>query len=477
MMLRRFPANTLYRLLAIPLVLWAAWQIGIYAGRSGITYVEVIIGALTIAGIIIMGKGHAGIRFGYFVWILTLALGYRTILIGQYLRLHPLVLLISALLIILVINKVMENRSTIRIFIPRWLGAFVPFLIWGLLNALLNRLNAEIALINLISIGLIIPVIIVTYNVIVTERDWLRAVQLFYLAGVIIAAIGLLEYFSPTIRNVLPGLIAGSSLGTDQFSFTRASFSFFGHPVATLICALALMFVMFLYTKAATSSNRFALLLGAALLIGAIYIGGYRSIWLTLLIVFTAVFMLRRDFIRVIILLVAFTTIYIVTPQSAHDRLSSIISAAEGNFVDSSAVKRSARINDVIHKIINNPLGIGLSSSGWAHSDILQITADTGWIGGLIFSLWFLHSLYRIMRIFLQRRDTLDESLLASMFVVMSILIFQTVTVLPQLSAPIWFVWSLIEVRLERLRIAETAQQVQPSAALPMPVSRPYHLV
>jgi len=146
MTLRRLPANTLYRLLAIPLVLWLAWQIGIYAGRSGITYIEVISGALAIAGIIIMGKGQAGIRFGYFAWILTLALGYRTARVGEILRLHPLVILISALCLMLLIYKLGEARGKTRIFIPRWLWVFIFFIGWGFFMALLHGLNIELVL-------------------------------------------------------------------------------------------------------------------------------------------------------------------------------------------------------------------------------------------------------------------------------------------------------------------------------------------
>lgn len=471
MTLRSLPANTLYRLLAVPVVLLLAWQIGVYAGRTGITYLEIVGGALAIAGIIMLGKGQAGIRFGYFVWILTLALGYRTVPIGQYLRLHPLFLLISALLIMLLVNKVMEHRDAIRVFIPRWLGIFMVFLVWGMLNALFNGLNAEFALIILMSIGVVVPIIVLTYHVVVTERDWLRAVRFFYLAGTIIAVFGLLEFFFPAVRNFLPGVIAGSVLGTDQFGFSRASFSFFGHPIATLICGLALPFVVFLYTKAASSFERLALLAGAALLVGAVYIGGYRSLWLTLLIVFVAVFALRRDFAQLIVLLAVFAVIYAVTPQAGRDRFVSIISAVEGELVDSSALNRAMRIEVTLQTVAENPLGVGLSASGWAHSDILQITADTGWLGGLVFTLWFLHSLYRLARRFIRHRDPLDESLLASMFIVMSILTLQTVMVLPQLSAPLWFIWSLVEVRLERARMVETAQQPQP---LPQ-FLRPHH--
>jgi hypothetical protein len=461
MTLRRLPANTLYRLLAIPLVLWAAWQIGLYAGRSGITYVEVIIGALAIAGIIIMGKGHAGIRFGYFAWILTLALGYRTAQLGTILRLHPLVMLITALFIMLLIHKLGEERGSIRIFIPRWLWVFIFFIGWGFVAAFARGLNMEYVLTVVMSVGVVVPIVILTYHVIITELDWNRVIQFYYIVGTIIALLGLLEFFVPGVRNVLPGFIAGGRTGIDQFGFARASFIFFGSPVATFICGMALPFVLYLYPRATTATARLVVLAAAAAIIAAIYIGGYRSLWLTLALVFLAVFALRRDFARLAVLLVIFAVVYFVTPQAGRDRFGSIISAAEGQFVDSSAVNRANRIDGVIRTAVNNPLGVGLSGSGWAHSDVLQITADTGWLGGIAFSLWFLHSLYRLGRRFIQHRDPLDESLLASMFVVMSILIFQTVMVLPQLSAPVWLIWALVEVRLERVRMAETVQPPQ----------------
>src|SRR5882724_4948795 len=73
--------------------------VAMYLDRQGLSYKELIVGlgALTVA-VIVLG-GERGIRFGLVLWVLTLALGYRTIEWTPNLRIHPSEILIWLLFI------------------------------------------------------------------------------------------------------------------------------------------------------------------------------------------------------------------------------------------------------------------------------------------------------------------------------------------------------------------------------------------
>src|SRR4026208_282402 len=69
-----------------------------YFDRQGFSYKEIIVGlGALVLGMIVFG-GERGIQFGLLLWVMTLALGYRTIEITPDLRLHPSEILIWILL-------------------------------------------------------------------------------------------------------------------------------------------------------------------------------------------------------------------------------------------------------------------------------------------------------------------------------------------------------------------------------------------
>src|SRR6266496_3630971 len=81
-------------LIGTAVIVLGALAVEFYADKQGLSYKDIIVvlGAL-IAGVIIFG-GERGIRFGLVLWVLTLALGYRTIEWTPDLRIHPSEILI-----------------------------------------------------------------------------------------------------------------------------------------------------------------------------------------------------------------------------------------------------------------------------------------------------------------------------------------------------------------------------------------------
>jgi hypothetical protein len=447
------------RLMAIPLIVLVAWQAGIYTGRSGLSYIEILSGILLIAGVFIIGKGSDGLKLGYNVWILLMALGYRTAEIGA-IRIHPLFLLIVGLTLLLLINRVTNRGNVWRVFIPRWLLLFNAFVVWGLIIAVSRNLPVTSISLGVFAYMLFIPIVIISYHILTQQRDWKRALTLFYAMGTFIAFFGVVEFYFPEIRSILPGFVAqGAFDSADQFGFTRATFSFFAHPVAVFVFAISFLSILALSAWYRSPTARLVLAITVAINLLGFYIGGYRSVWITVGAVFIGVAILRRNLIFVIGIVAALLVVYAVTPEAGRDRFFSVASAAQGDFQDTSSERRFELAQDGWELILRHPLGIGIGGSGWTHTDILKIAADLGAPALAIFVIGFFGAFIRLTRLYGSRRDPLDLALLGGMIVSLSLLMTQNVVVLPQLAAPVWFVWALSEVRLERARAAVAAGQ------------------
>src|SRR5258708_39761135 len=100
-----------------------------YADRQGLSYKELIVGLGALVAAIIIFGGERGIRFGLVLWVLTLALGYRTIEWTENLRIHPSEILIWLLFICIFAQR--RLRSATRFALPRWLWLLFPFLALG----------------------------------------------------------------------------------------------------------------------------------------------------------------------------------------------------------------------------------------------------------------------------------------------------------------------------------------------------------
>ena len=117
--------------------------------------------------------------------------------------------------------------------------------------------------------------------------------------------------------------------------------------------------------------------------------------------------------------------------------------------------------------MISSPLGNGWSASGWVHSDFLQVGANLGLLGGLIFLGGYLYTLARLFRRVLTEprsdgRGELGITLLLSYISAGGILATQGVEVLPQLVLPVWFVWVLVEVWLRHpVHVRESRESSQ----------------
>ena len=451
-----------------------------YIGRQGPSYKEVIIafGALIVA-VIVFGR-ELGVRYGFVLWVLTLILGYRTIAVTPELAIHPSEILLWLLLVCILAQRRLVSSARLRF--PVWLWLFIPFWVLAWWPTITGGMPWDRMLNEFRNFLLLIPLIIVTAVVLKRERYWRYLLLAFFLASSGIALMGILEYWFPEVISFFPAFISNAKPTITEEGFMRAQFSFWGGPPATFICVLALPAAIVLAQWWRRWSQRAAIVFGSILQILAVYIGGYRSIWLILVVQVLAACVLRlrkQGAIVAVLCLVISVGGYELIPRTT-ERAISGISALQGNPTDSSAAGRKNRALNAVESTVDAPFGSGWSSAGWVHSDFLQVAVNLGIIGGLIFFGGCLYTLLRLGRRFLPKlrngqQGDLGLSLFLSFMAVVGILAMEGVTVLPQLVLPVWFVWALTEVWLRQTAdVPDLNEAVAPMHPYPLiPVQVP----
>jgi hypothetical protein len=289
------------------------------------------------------------------------------------------------------------------------------------------------------------------------KRYWRYLLLAFFLASTWIALMGVIEYWFPEVTKLFPSFMSQPDPVTTADGFARAQFSFWGGATATFVCVLALPSAIALAKWWPHWFHRSAILAAATLQIVAIYIGGYRSLWLLLLIqvVIACLLGIRKGGAVVAFLCLAVALVgYQYIPRTS-ERAFSGIAALQGRPIDSSAMDRLDRAAGAWNQVYHAPLGSGWSGAGWVHSDFLQVAVNLGIIAGLIFLGGYIYTLLRLGRRLLPylragEQGDLGFTLLLSFVAAGGLLAMEGVEVLPQFVLPVWFVWTLVEVWLRQ---------------------------
>ena len=433
----------------------SAIALAYYLAQWGLSYREVIVAfAALILGIVVF-NGERGIQFGFVLWVLTLSLGYRTIALTRDLHIHPSEVLLWVLLVCICVHR--QLLSTSRLSLPLWIWLLLPFWVLAWWPLVLGNARWDAMLNEFRNFFLLIPLMVVTTVVLQRPHNWRRLLLAFYAASTWVAVIGILEFWFSGIHSLFPAFMSNPT-PSQMEGFERASFSFWGSQTATFVCALALPIAIVAVRWCRVRWQR-ALIGASAIAQGlAIYIGGYRSIWLFMIVEILLACLLSLKRQRVTVAAACLVVIiggYQFVPQAGSQRALSGIEALRGHPTDGSAKDRIYRAQYALDQMLAAPLGSGWSAAGWVHSDFLQVGANLGLLGGLIFLGGYLYTLAHLFRrvVFEPRtgeQGDLGVSLLLAYISAGGILATQGVEVLPQLVLPVWFVWVLVEIWLRQ---------------------------
>jgi hypothetical protein len=439
------------RMLLVLLAMGLSALAGRYVALHSLSYKEAIVVLVGLIAVVAVLAGPYGVPVGFILWVCTLGLGYRTVELTRYLRLHPSEVLLWGLLALLVVQRGVVRRERLDLWLPTWVWLSLPFWVWGWIPGFAAGRPWDQMLAEFRDFALLIPLAFVASAVLKERNSWRSVMLAFYITGAWIAGMGILEYVFPNIRLMLPGFISNPEPAVTTEGFLRARFSFWGASAATFVCVLAVPMAVAVWQRCRTSYQRSLALIALAMQVFGIYVGGYRSMWLLLGVEVFLWALLRYSVAHAWLVLIPLVASYQFLPKAAQERALSMILAVEGRPLDSSAADRWDRLIGALEQALRHPLGSGWAGSGWVHSDFAQVAANLGLLAGAVFLGAWLITLLRLWqrlrcRIRNGEEGAIGLALLLSFVAAGGILAMEGVQVLPQLVLPVWLVWILSEL-------------------------------
>lgn len=432
---------------------------GFYIGQYGGDFQTLLFVEIVLLGIFALVARR--IETGLILWILLFSLGYRSIYLTENFRVHPLSLFIVMLLVKAILDTRFSGRKS-QFGVPVQLWIFSLFWGFGIVHGRANGIPWDIMLNDLLNFVILFPIfVVVSHSLQGKTGTWRTTIATFFGVGVLIALLGIFETWFPGFQHILPGLSSGDPVivsGVDKFR--RSTFAFFGAPAAVFVCAPTLPFALPIITSSARLSTRVFVGIGFLVQMVAVYLSGYRSVWIISSLGLLVLILLRSGLIKAALIAVVVSVLFAeFAPLPARMRLNTVFETLQSDTpADSSLQKRESRTQDALESALREPLGRGWGASGWVHNDFAQVGADLGLFAGLFFVGWYLATLFKS----LQRATNKDDLLIgltASFVIAGGLLLTQGVQVLTQLIAPIWFVWAMLHVYLHGSGSARTQTQ------------------
>jgi hypothetical protein len=432
--------------------------------------------------VIIILAGANGLKIGLIIFIFTLGLGYRSIYITSRLTLHPSELLIWGLFVILLLQHRYLPPGAQPFRLPLWVKLLIPFWILAWITGSATNRSWMPMLQEMKNFLVLLPLFFVSQAVLAERKNWRPVIQAFFLVGVWIAGMGVLEYFYPGLISSIPGFSTNPYAKATVEGFRRATFSFYGSAVASFFLMVSMPMAHVLWDWHSTNRAHFLILLGVFLQIGGVYISGFRSLWLLLILEIALWILLRFGFFVGLFSLTLLVPLSLwLAPIIAEERFSTLFKALEGGPTDSSALDRLVRAEVAWSRTLKRPWGSGWSSSGWVHNDFLQISMAQGIIPALIIVFAWFGTLFRLgQKIFNRRRlgghHYLAESLFLALFAGGGVMVSQGTTWLVHLILPIWFIWVLADIWLGQSKAEPTLEESEEKTSIPQQSWQTPHL-
>jgi len=339
-------------------------------------------------------------RYIFLLWIATLATGWRGLWVTSNLRFYAGEVIIWGLLIVYISLCMLQARP-IRLNVPRpVLLLTVGFGLISILNAYNSaRVPWDVSWAEYKDFLMAIPVFVVSAWMITTRQQWQQATTVYIATMVVIAILGVIEFATGISLNFFGSTDVAIYSDTTQ-GFTRALFTFWGHPsVIVIIVPAAALLLGHIANWRPQVAGRFPFVLAGALgiIAGSIYVAGHRGGWIALaacILVFVLTDLRHRWS-----LLIVMSVGLLFLPASFYDNLKPLLFGTD-QFYDSSVNKRVGYLEETFAQIQYSPvIGIGWGAAGWVHNEFAQFSANVGLPAAALYILWLASLGWRLLRL------------------------------------------------------------------------------
>lgn len=343
-------------------------------------------------------KGKAPLRNLFYLWIATFHIGPRAEeFIGMKIFFVEGVTWLLFFLYLLRSNFYLTYKG----LLPKYTGIFFAFCALGVVVACLYQRNYNVVIYELKVFICLLPVFYITHFAFKHLNVSLDSiVKIFAVGCLILAAGGVLTYFLPSLASYFPksadsvllsNVITEVKLGEQVL--VRGGASFWGLLIIAAYLAL-MFFPVFARGKVLHApTGKFFKLLVLALMVTNIILNGHRSVWVGLLlgIAFYAYLRGAKAIFKAFMLL---AVMFSFLPQSVYLRF---LSTAD----QTAWAGRVERYDYAMAVMRDNPIfGAGWGAAGWTHNFVLQMGANLGVFGVLVFLFWLGKIFFTSLNIF-----------------------------------------------------------------------------
>ena len=365
--------------------------------------IDILIIIFVLLGVRAILYGRNGIE-NCFIWIIwAFCLGYRTFETIPYVAFHPIEIFSFSCIIRLFTTKHYKYRSIPSIHKLNFVIFFLIF-ISGFYN-----FNIK-SFVEFKSISLFYQFYFIAQYIKFDDLSFFKITRSYLIPAIYISIFGILEYSNPNITSTIFQIdvqkFNDPTAVLDFRLFDRLAFLFWGsHLAANIIPPIFSILIYLRYKKYGILNNNIFFLIIIFLFLIAIYLSGNRISWLIVTIIVLNIIFFYKSFIfpNVKKYSIAIVGIFIILVYSlpATQRYFSIFNAIILNIdptLDASSSKRLELIISGLEIVKENFFGVGWGKILWIHNDIIQITAASGIIPGIIFIYSLIYLLLRVVR-------------------------------------------------------------------------------
>tara|TARA_B100000519_G_scaffold53643_1_gene44601 strand:- start:2366 stop:3553 length:1188 start_codon:yes stop_codon:yes gene_type:complete len=391
--------------------------------------------------------------------IITFSFGYRTFELFNGFFIHPIELIMFASVIRILVFKPKKYHPT-----PYSIYLVASIFTIYLFVDIFTRYN--IFILNEFKNSIHLFTIFFIFQFIKLSNRYLKNVFKTYILSItIISCLGILEFSFPHfIANIFGHGINPDSL-TNKILFQRLLFLFWGSPLGANLIPPIFPMILYLHINNKQHIKTFTTTTAIILInLIAVYLSGNRISWLILTIMlFIMLIQFRNRLfpnnpnIKLYVTAILLGFIIYIYSQPVEGRYLSMFKAIAGQIdsrYDSSSANRMYKAQIAISSIISNPFGLGWSSQGWVHNDILQIAATTGVFNAFI----FIFGLFNVLSKLYRKLITRAAEYYSFYYAAFNIMIYVTISfflngnlLLIQTGAPLFLMWAIFSNKIHYL--------------------------